>query len=497
MLLIQQSPTKMYIKNASDEEILRLQKELSYVDKSVKFELAKHKQSHWFRQKHGEEAWQARLEELKAEMNKCLLHIDDTGIWTYCGITHHILKSFPQSQVIKEFKYPEYNEFISFKQKPLEPYPYQKIAEALIREANHAGVEIATGLGKSLVIVYLVGKIGLKTVVMAPSRDIALRLYSDFVAALGEHLVGFIGDGKKKTSKLITVGISASLTNVKPGSKEWDDLSQAEVFVADESHLCPAATLERVCHGLVAKAPYRFFFSATQMRGDGRDLMLQAITGPIVFRKTLNEGMDEGYLSRLHFWMINTTSSSNLVLRDPNECTREHLYYNKNVIKSAAELANKFVKSGKAVLILVEELEQFTKLHTYLNHEFRFAHSGVTKENKKKVPELYHKSDPTQLVKDFNDEQFPILIGTSCITTGTDVKANEVTIYLQGGQSEIQIMQGACGRSTRLFTFKDGRKKKDCIIIDFDVENNEVCHRHATARKDIYQLYGVVNELKA
>ncbi len=181
---------------------------------------------------------------------------------------------------------------------------------------------------------------------------------------------------------------------------------------------------------------------------------------------------------------------------DPNELTRAHLYYNDAVNRIVAMFINNFVGVlKKRVLVLIEELEQFSRLYPYLQHACKFAHGGVTAENKDLVPKPFHDSDPDKFVTEFNNEEYPILIGTSCIATGTDVKANEVTVYLRGGQSEIEVSQGAIGRSTRLHTFNDGRKKTSCIVLDVDIVNEKTLHRHAAAREAIYnRTYGPVKE---
>lgn len=349
-----------------------------------------------------------------------------------------------------------------------------------------------TGLGKSFIIENLTKELALKTVIMAPSVDIARRLQDDCLSLFGKRKVGFYGDGTKKSDKLVTIGVSHSFTRIEPGTEHWNNLVKAQVFIADESHQCPASTLAKVCFGLMANAPYRAFFSATQFRGDGLDLLLEGITGPLVYKKTVREGIAEGYLSALKFVMIQTESESRFEDGDPNAMTRAHLFYNEKVIRKAADLANKFVEGGRHVLILVEEMEQFARLVPHLKHQVKFAHGGVTKENKEKLPVAYHTSDPSAYVKEFNDLQFPILVGTSCVSTGTDIKANRATINLQGGRSEIGTMQGAVGRSTRLYP-RIG--KNECVVVDFDVTNIEVTHRHALARKQIYEQVADVKEV--
>lgn len=490
MRLTPETPTRMRIHLDDSDSEQELRTALTYKDQRVSFELKKMKKAFWFKDKFGDERWKEEIDRLKSEETKCLLFLDKVGLWTYTGLAHVLLTRFRTAKLDEnQFETPEPAgwKFPWNKEPKLTPHEFQSQSKEALLKARHAGVQIGTGLGKSFIIVMLLKALGLRSVVMAPSKDIAHRLFEDLTEAFGAKNVGFFGDGKKHFQKLITVGIGASLTRIKPDSPAWKSLSKTQVFIADESHQCPASTLESVCHGLVANAPWRFFFSATQLRTDGLSLLLEGITGPIVYEKTVREGIAEGFLARLNFFMFEVESPVEGESYDANENTRDHLYYNKNVLTRAGWMINNFVKQGKRVLVLVEELEQLTRLLPYLKTEVRFAHGGVTKENKTKLPEAFHDSDPSQLVKQFNNEEFPVLVGTSCVATGTDVKANEVTIYLQGGKSEIQVLQGACGRSTRLFTFKDGTKKTDCIVVDFRVVNISSVKRHADARQHIYE----------
>ncbi len=255
------------------------------------------------------------------------------------------------------------------------------------------------------------------------------------------------------------------------------------MFIADESHQTPAATLAKVCFGLLANAPYRFFFSGTQLRGDGLDLVLEGITGPIVYTMSVQDGVDQGWLAKPLFRMVWMKSDVACDSSDVNELTRAHIYYNDDLNRKAAMFANKAVATmGRPTLILIDELEQFSRLLPHLGYDVRFAHGGVTAENKKFVPEKYHESDPDLFVEEFNEGKFPILVGTSCIATGTDIKVAAAIIYLRGGKSEIEVRQGAVGRGTRLVP-----GKQDCVVIDFGIENIEPLKRHAEVRRAIYK----------
>lgn len=512
MKLTLATPLKLYIDDLDGLRLSEVRESLTYRDKKVQYELQKHKKASWFEHKYGSEAYQKRLEELKAAERICLLNQDPDGrYWvmsgmrnyleTKYGLTTEVLVKYPEARLLPWANIPNKT-----------PYPYQENARAALLARLHARVEMGTGLGKSFILLNICRELGLKTVIMAPSTSIADQLYQDFVFHLGKKYVGAYYDGKKDFKKLVVIGNAQSLTRVEKGSPAWEAMSKAEVFLADESHQCPAATLNRVCSGLLANAPYRFFFSATQMRNDGLDKLLDAITGPTVYSMTVREGVDQGYLSKPVFRMIKTRSDSNFSSDDANEMTRVHLYKNRLVLLQAAEIINQSVERlGHQVLVLIDEVEQFTLLRPLLNHKVGFAHGPLTattyktddlgnkilgrdgypvvktRGNRDSVPEEYWESDPNKLVDQFNNGEFPILVGTSCISTGTDIRSVKTMVYLKGGKSEIEVKQGV-GRCTRKVPGKTA-----CSVVDFDVSNIDILTKHARARKAIFDdIYGPV-----
>jgi superfamily II DNA or RNA helicase len=507
-MIIQETPTKIRLIDLPEAA---LRQHLTYIDKSVDFELAKARNSRWLMDKLGEEAWREHLAELKAKRVQSLLFEDDQGFWTFSGLGWWLASKF-NVELINRVQYPEGKNVPWARVPEKTPRSYQQDMKTKLLEVNHGGVEVGTGLGKSFVIMLLAKELGLKTTVMTPSVSIAEQIYNEFEHHLGKKYVGQFFAGKKDSKKLFVIAVDDSLSKVEKGSPHWKELSKTQVFIADESHLCPAKTLAKVCTGLLASAPYRWFFSGTQLRNDGLDLLLDAITGKIVYRMSVEDGVNQGYLAKPMFRTVPFRSTCNFESRDANEMTRAHLYYEPTVNAKAGEIANLMVEElGRQVVILIKEVEQLSWLLPHLRHEVRFAHGGVTadqyypgqdhlpvekrrvkvKGNRKKVPEQYWDSDPNELVRRFNAGEFPILVGTSCITTGTDIQSVGAILTLQGGKSEIQVRQSV-GRGTRKI---DG--KTDCYFIDFDPVNVDVVHRHAQARVEIYQgIYPDYEELK-
>lgn len=482
-------------------ELPALKKALTFENKANRFEYNRFRKSPYWAEKLGEERFKEECDKRKEAINVCLLKEESDGsLWTYSGLAAFVQNQF--GGIIQHLvEYPEYGTLPWYKVPAGEDRYYQKHMHDNLLLVKHGAVEVGTGLGKSRVIRNLTHTIGLKTIVLAPTLSIAGALYRDFLQHFGKAKVGFFGDGKKECGKQITVGTYQSFARVEEGSKEWKELSKVEVFIVDESHLTPAATLKQVCEGLAGNAPYRFFFSGTQMRNDGADLLLEGIIGPVVYEMTVEQGVKEGYLSKPNFYMVEMWSDSSYISGDLDYMQERHFFANPQVYKRAAEIANKSVELlGHQVLILVEEVTQFQHLWPLLRHQFGFAHGGVTKKNSKFVPEAYHKSDPDALVDQLNAGELPILIGTSCISIGTDIRTPKTIINLQGGTSEPKIRQ-AVGRGTR----RENGVKEEFNYWDFcvkvrhpeDDEYEAPSHRQAITRLGIYRsIYPSVKVVK-
>lgn len=483
------SPTIMRLQGY-ENRLEQIREELTYTDSQADWAYRGFiKAQRWFVREHGQAAFSQRLAELQAERKKCLLFQDDEGLYTYSGLRplfqqvhgdhSRVTYSLPEPKLVPWASEPEHK-----------PRYYQTAArDALLAEApsGPSCIEMGTGLGKSFIIELLFKSLGLPALVMSPSVNIAKQLHRDLLKHFGASRVGFFGDGKKQLGKLFTVGVAGSLKNVEIGTPAWDHFSKVQVFVADESHMCPAQTLQEVCFSLVANAPYRFFFSGTQMRNDGKDLLLDGIIGPIVYTMTVREGVDQGFLAEPVFRMVWVDSKvmergQLYESHDANDMTRAHVFYNPDVIAKAAEIANKAVSEmSRPTVIMIEEYEQLQRLIPHLRYDFRFAHGSLTKEAKKFVPERFWKDDPTDLVEQFNRGDFPILIGTSCITTGTDIQRVKMLINLRGGKSETEVRQ-ITGRTTRLI-----QGKTNCINVDFGIRNVPMLEKHALERIKIYR----------
>lgn len=487
------TPVKAYI-YGTDVEISLLKEELTYTNTSVSYQLSKHVKNKYLRQARPE-AWEAMRKEMQSKLKKTLVFNDSLGVYIRPGSISYL--KIPHEVIANEIKYPEPKmSGYAWAKKPLfESYDYQKESVELLINEKHGGGDLATGLGKSHIILMIAKTLGLKTVVMTPSKSIFGEILENFETHLGKNNVGAFGDGIKKLGKNVTVCIAKSLSMVKKGSPEWEELSKAQVIIGDECHTVPAATLEPVTNDLLGNAPYRFFLSGTQTRGDGSVKLLRSITSKIVISRNTKWGIENGYLCPLKFF-IKSVPSPRPGLKTPNilKMTQTHFFYNPYIInfitKTASALAN--IKKESS-LILVDEISQIAEIAAKLTVPFGYVHGNTTKKEDLERMGLA-KTDLKKEIDKFNRGEIKVLIGTSCISTGTNMYPTHNVFNFQGGASEIGTKQGAIGRPTRLLEksrFKDFHVPKlFSKVWDFNVLEIEKMESHLEERKKFYEETG-------
>lgn len=516
-MITQVSPTKIVfpvgVENMPGwEELL---KAMEYEDKRVTYQYLQwrkiqkqddqwlanpgNRRRHWFFNKNTREDLDAKVAQLNRDRFGSCLGKENGQYWTYSGLANLVSKSLGLSVQKRpvDIKW----QTVAWAKQPPEMRWYQKAAvESLCPEEGFdwlpRSVAIGTGLGKSLIMGNLVRRVGCPTVVVVPTLSIANQMLENFTNWFGRGKVGQFFGGKKQSDKMFLIAVSKSLGNVEKGDKHWDKIANRGMVLVDECHLTPPESLSSVMFSLLSNVPYRFFFSGTCFRNDGLDLLLRAIVGETVFEMSVGQGIKEGFLSPLKFYQWKVRSDCNLFPDDPIKFNKIHLHQNKNVYRHAANLINRAVgERNRRVLVFVDTVDQYQYLlDGGLKVPSKFAHGPLSKDNRDTVPKDQWKFDPTDLVKQFDNGDFPVLVGTSCIGIGTDVCSADFIVNIVGLTSEIDISQNA-GRGTRLFP-----GKTECIYNDYWVYNLpktdktgklSKMDKHALERRRIFDsIYG-------
>jgi len=484
------SPTKALVKSATEEDVQRLTKLLSYTNKSNQFMLKKHYSNRWWRSK-DPDGWARRLEELKNSINKSLVYGTEE-LYIRPGSIPYI-KDEIKFDVVNKMVLPTPRKVAWAKPLPFDLHPYQQSAHEKLIAGIHTNAELCTGAGKSAIILKNCRETGFQTAVVAPGKSIFNELLDKFEEHLGRVNVGKFGDGKKTLGKRFTICIGDSLANVEPGTPEWTFFSKMQQIEVDESHLWGAESLDQVCHGVFADVPHRHFFSGTQTRNDGSEKLLQSTVGETVETLSTKEAVAGGYICPQQYRIIAIESSNpNYNSPDVLEMKRVHFLRNRNIAAFIAKLANADALKGRQSLILVEELNQIAMLLPLLKVPVAIAHSEKKADRLRELG--IEKVDPKESVEKFNKAEAMVLIGTSCISTGTNIYPTHNTFNWQGGASEIMTKQGAIGRSVRLHSqnpWKDRCLIKEISTIwDFDVFDCYVLQKHLEDRMGFYKETG-------
>jgi superfamily II DNA or RNA helicase len=484
-----ESPTVCFLENASSDEISRLKGHLTYNDTSAAFALKNLKENRWL-QSNKPETFRIRKEELERKLKTCMLQYcsEKNKYWFHSGSIPWLKTTF-NFEVKNTIQYPESKKLPWKRPLPFKLYPYQEESVKRLLEVKHGCVELCTGAGKTAIILTLARELGLRTVIVTPSKSIFLEILDKFEHHLGNTNVGAYGDGKKKIGKNLTVCVSKSLTMLEPGTPEYDFFANADVVIGDECHTLAADTLESVFHGVLKNVPYRFFLSGTIVRGDGKDELLESIVGEKVYELTTKEAVDGGYICPVKFIVFETVSKDVKKYKDPLKAKRNQFLYNSNIADIAAKIANSaWNQAGESTLILVEELEQIKMLKDRLTVPFDYVHSA-SKADAADFGLETRKVD--QAVEAFNKGEIKVLIGTSCIATGTNIYPTHNTVNWVGGSSEVKTKQGAVGRSVRLLEKSEYKElhnpKPYSKVYDFKVSNISLMESHLQKRISMYR----------
>lgn len=466
MHLVQTDPSFVYIEDFDDDDLIVLNRVLTYQDLSAKYEYNQAKNNKWAYLKNPE--WHQHVEALKKKIKKTALLEDKSGIKTYAGLLSFLKRHDVEFTYENKVVYPKKRALAyDMDYTPVTLWKHQRQAIDALLAYNHASIEAPTGSGKSFIINNLIKETGYSTIVVAPYSSIADALYDTFVETYGKKHVGYFGKNKKESQKRITVAVAAGLAKLTEENEIFDIIAKKEMMILDECHFFAANNLQKIALNVGKLIPVRYSVSATPERNDGQNTLLEGIIGEKVFYIDFESLVTQGVLAGLNFYIYETESNSSYGGRNSKRNSQEHYLYNSRVLELAAKIANsRVVDSNEPTIILIEEKEQLDYLKPYLTTNYEFAHSG---------------SNVTQQVKDFNAGKFKLLIGTSAISTGTDTKVVKNLILLFSGKSTTKFKQ-AIGRGTRI-----APGKTRCNIFDFHVTNDEQSSRHFYQRLDMYR----------
>jgi superfamily II DNA or RNA helicase len=365
---------------------------------------------------------------------------------------------------------PGSNQILRWNNKPFEPRYYQKAMIELGLAAGRGVMVSAVGTGKSLIMAYLIKNIAVNSLVIVPSRGLSGQLYNDFSSWFGAGNVELLDAAKirkMKSPKAISIVTVQSLGSLKKSGEFKDFVKKIDAIYCDELHHAGAATYTKLLEDM-DHIYYRYGFTGTFLRNDNKTLDMWSFLSNVLYEYPAWQAIEEKFLTPMEAHIYGVPGKANKKYQteyDNNYCS------NTIMLDKIMDIITS-VPQGSQILILVNKKDKGgLVIHEYLK-QFGVDNCYISGDNKRE--------EINDTITAFNEKRINILIGSSVIGEGIDVRSTDHLIMCQGGKSEITMVQ-AIGRAIRLF---DG--KLMAYIHDFRFNGTNYMEKHVDERIEAY-----------
>jgi superfamily II DNA or RNA helicase len=338
-----------------------------------------------------------------------------------------------------------------------EPYPYQREALAAWSRGKRGVVELPTGSGKTQLALLAIAEAARGTLILVPTLDLLAQWCHVVEQGLG-LVPGCIGGGQ---NELRPVTVCTYASAYRRGEQFGDRFGLA---VFDECHHLAGAGYARFAEVLIA--PYRLGLSATVGRPDEGHLALEALIGPLVYRRSIGE-LSGDYLADYRVETIQAELSG--PEREAYEAAREHyrgFAREQGLLPGSARGWQRFVftasrtPEGRAALEAYRRQRQiayapeakFDVLARLLRRHRGERVLVFTNDNRTAyevsrrflLPIITHQTRTAErrdALQRFRDGAWPCLVTSRVLNEGVDVPAANIAVILSGTASVREHVQ--------------------------------------------------------
>lgn len=343
---------------------------------------------------------------------------------------------------------------------PYEPRYYQKEMIELGKLHGRGVFESAVGTGKSLIMAYLIMQFKVNSLIIVPTRGLSDQIYNDFCAWFGAGAVQLLDAGKirkAKELKPIRIITLQSLGSLKKTGDLEKLVADVDAIHYDEFHHSAASTFTKIIRDL-EHIYYRFGYTGTFMRNDNKTLDMWAFLDHALYEYPAWKAINDKFLTPLNV-LVHTLPGKPCAdyqkEYDQNYCGNAHLLDKIHKICTQVD---------SQILILVNKKEKSGEIiHNYLN-TMGVDSSYISGDNEKQ--------EITGTIRAFNDKKIRVLIGSSVISEGIDIRSTDHLLNVKGGKSEIVLVQSV-GRAVRLYP-----GKTNAFLHEFKFTGTEYLEAH-------------------
>lgn len=361
----------------------------------------------------------------------------------------------------------------------------QEIAVKKIIDAGRGVVVFPTGYGKSYLQVDLVCRLNIPTVIVVHKLDIMNQFIKWFKKRAGID-IGQIGNGivDPKPITVAMVQTLANFFNIK--SKEIkaekidmtkynaviDTCKNAQALITDEMHAMLSGSVWSKVFNRFTNAYYRLGFSATPYKCFPEQLLTESIYGPKIVEDTYKSCIEKGYLTKPEVLLYKYKQPGLPYGTRYQQAYKERIVENEDRNFVICQIALKYFKAGKKVFIPITHINHGKLLKQML--ETVIGKNVIFLEGCKSINER------EKGMQEFENGG-KILLGTSILNEGVNIKSMDVLINARCSLSQTQFLQ-TIGRCLRLAPGKD-----KAVIIDILDTNVKYFAYHGRARLGILE----------
>jgi superfamily II DNA or RNA helicase len=292
----------------------------------------------------------------------------------------------------------------------------------------------------------------LPTVVTAPGIDLIRQLYADIKEACPHRKVRMIGGGKGSKINPSDDGITVCSMD----SLHKCDHGSVRLVLVDEPHALP--TEERWPELVKFTKARKYGFGATlDGRFDKKDILIEAIIGPVLSNITFKEAVDEGAICQIVVFMLKKPIMP-FSCNDRADAYNQLLYRNGYMHKSIAEICDEVVPEDWQTLVFINNEKQADGLMLEMPEGTLAMAKKLTKKKRE------------ELMDDMQANIIKRCLATKIYAQGVTFHDVMAIVNAEGGGGNISCVQ----KAGRLAEIRPG--KKCGVVLDFMFEPTQDAH---------------------
>ena len=244
------------------------------------------------------------------------------------------------------------------------------------------------------------------------------------------------------------------------------DLTRFQMVLADEVHKHSSKTFQEFYASF--GCPLKYGFSASPSNGNLLDFArIRQQFGSIGIQIKSKELSDNGVMAKAKINLVKVDCPETFDYPSANDLGIVHNKSRNNVIRNIVEKH----REGGYICILTRILEHGQELEETIPGAVYLK--GDDPLNKR-----------LEIIKQFNNGEIPVLIGSSILNEGISISNMKVLIMASGGKAQTQTIQ-KIGRVLRIT-----KEKKEGIFYDFIDAGNKYLFKHSKQRVTLYKKEG-------